>query len=86
MDERNLTGDVAFRQPPHLSFPNHVHGFYPDKRSRRRVKRPETLHRSHPALYGAVVLFEMLFKYRTGRHRQRPPSSPDCFNSDMAFR
>ena len=27
VDERNLPGDVALRQPPHLTFTNHLHCF-----------------------------------------------------------
>ena len=49
VDERNLPGDVALRQPPHLPFANHVHCLDTLNRSPRRVKRSEALHRSDPA-------------------------------------
>ena len=56
VDERNLPGDVALRQPPHLPFSDHVHRLDPLNRSPRRVIRSEALHRSDPAFDGSVIL------------------------------
>jgi hypothetical protein len=79
-DERGLSGDVTLRQPPDLSLSDHVHRFDSLKCSPLGVKGSEALTCSDPPLYGS-----MLFRYRTGRHRQRRPSSPDRFNSETAF-
>ena len=56
VDESNLPGDVALRQPPHLPLPNHVHCLDTLNRSPRRRKRSEALHGSHPAFDAPVIL------------------------------
>ena len=60
VDERNLPGNVALRQPPHLTFPNHVYRLDTLNRSPCRVKGSEALHGSDSTFDCPVVLLNGL--------------------------
>src|SRR4051794_4638252 len=60
VDERNLPGDVALRQPPHLTFPNHVYRLDTLNRPPCRVKRSESLHGSDSTFDCPVVLLHYI--------------------------
>jgi hypothetical protein len=81
VNERNLPGDVALRQPPHLPFTNHLHCFDTLNRSASRVKRAEALHGSDPAFDGPVVLLYYVIEkpYRT------TPTAPTEFTAPLQF-
>src|ERR1700730_10981881 len=49
-DELNLSKHIAFRQPPHLAFPNHVQNLIALNRPPRSIERSKTLAGIHPPL------------------------------------
>ena len=54
--KRDLTNDVAFLQPPHLSLADHVHRLDALNRSRGRIEGAKSLTGSHPAFDRSVIL------------------------------
>src|ERR1700682_2543728 len=56
-DELNLSKHIAFRQPPHLAFPDHVQNLIALNRPPRSIERSKSLARIHPPLDPSMVLF-----------------------------
>ena len=53
--KRDLTNDVAFLQPPHLSLADHVHRLDALNRSRGRIEGANSLTGSHPSFDRSVI-------------------------------
>ena len=61
-DEVNLAGRIPFCQPPHSTFPNHVHCFDSLQRPPRAPKRTITFGQPNPFLYCPVVLLDQVIE------------------------
>jgi len=59
-DKLNLSKHIAFRQPPHLAFPDHVQNLTALNRPPRSIKRPKTLAGIYPPLDPSMVLFHYI--------------------------
>ncbi len=66
MDEENLPGDLALRQPPHLPFPNHWNDLVTLDCSPGSVEGPEALLGVDAPFHGPVVLLNDIVQVRTG--------------------
>ena len=56
-DELNLAKDIAFRQPPHLSFLDHMQNLVALNRPPCSIERSKALAGIHPPLDRSIVLF-----------------------------
>src|SRR5713226_3329946 len=85
VDELNLTPNISSAHPPNLPLPHHVHRLITLNGSLRRLEFSEPLLGVHPAFDRAMILLSrILFKYCTGRCRQRRRSVPSFFISGRA--
>src|SRR5436190_22174512 len=57
VDKQDLSKYVFPRQPPHLSFPDHLHGLVALQRSPSTIERSKSLTRIHAPLDGSMILF-----------------------------
>ena len=71
VDELNLSPNIRIASPPRLPLPDHVHGLVSLDRSPRRLKLAKPLLGLYSSFDRSMILLRMLFKYWTGRWRQR---------------
>ena len=57
-DEERLTDGIAFGQPSHSSFPNHMNCFDALQRPSRTFKRAVAFGEPSALLYGSVILLD----------------------------
>jgi len=85
VDKLNLSKKIIFCQASNLPLPDHVNCFVALNRSPSRLEFSEALLGIHSTFDSSMILFEnLLFKYRTGRCRQRLPSVPSFLLSGIA--
>ena len=85
MDEENLPGHIALRQPPHLPFPNHLNDLVTLDGSPGSVEGPEALLGVDAPFHGPVVLLNDIVQVRTGATPAPTPQLRSCFSSVTTF-
>jgi len=79
VNEGTLTEHIAFGQPAHLSFADHVHRLVPVNRVQRALNRTKTETRGNALLDEAVILLDHVVQIRT------PPISAPAAEFPLAF-
>jgi hypothetical protein len=75
-DELDLPAHIAFRQPSHLAFPDHMQNLVPLNRSPRAIEGSKALTGIHPALDRSMVLLYDIVQVRAGSTATSAPKSP----------